>query len=114
MDTGQQILIEQRITNEAKSPLVAYLLAIVLWGFGAHRFYLGRHMSGLLMLLVWGVGWLTTPILIGWVPVAFVCLWMVVDLFLIPGMIQDDKATLRQRLLTEAGGCVKRPRPQRR
>ena len=39
METGRQLLIEQRVTNEAKSPFVAYLLAILLWGFGAHRFY---------------------------------------------------------------------------
>ncbi|RJL20130.1 TM2 domain-containing protein [Paracoccus siganidrum] len=97
-DIQQQLLIEQRVTNEAKSPLVAYLLLIFLWGFGVHRFYLGRWLSGLLMLAIWGIGWLLTPILIGWVPVGFVALWCVIDLFLIPGMIQEDKDAIRQRL----------------
>lgn len=104
MNIERQLLIEQRVTNESKSTLAAYLLALVLWGFGVHRMYLGRWVSGILMLVIWGLGWLTTPILIGWVPVAFVCIWAFIDLFLIPGMIQEDKAEIRQRLLEEAGG----------
>lgn len=104
MDLGRQLLIEQRVTNESKSPFVAYLLAILLWGFGAHRFYLGRYMSGAIMLVMSGLGWLTMPILIGWLPIALVAIWMIFDLFLIPGMIREDQAVLRQQLLVEAGG----------
>ncbi|MGR3445897.1 MAG: hypothetical protein ACU0C5_00695, partial [Paracoccus sp. (in: a-proteobacteria)] len=72
------------------------------WGFGAHRFYLGRYVSGFLMLVLWGFGLLTAPILIGWAPLALVSIWMVIDLFLIPAMIREDKAILRQRLTAEA------------
>lgn len=97
----RDLLVEQRVANEAKSPFVAYLLAILLWGFGAHRLYLGRYMSGLVMLAMWGIGWLTAPILIGWLPIALVAVWMVIDLFLIPGMIREDQAVIRQRLLSE-------------
>lgn len=104
MSIQQQLLIEQRVTNESKSPFVAYLLAILLWGFGAHRLYLGRYMSGFLMLLLWGMGWLTAPILIGWLPIALVCIWATVDLFLIPAMIREDQAVLRQRLTAESFG----------
>ncbi|MBU3030182.1 TM2 domain-containing protein [Paracoccus marinaquae] len=104
MGVEQQLLIEQRVTNEARSPFVAYLLAILLWGFGAHRFYLGRYMSGFIMLALWGIGWLTAPILIGWLPIALVAVWMVVDLFLIPGMIREDQAVLRQQLAAELAG----------
>ena len=91
MDTQRELLIEQRVANDAKSPLVAYLLAIFLWGFGAHRMYLGRWVSGFIMLAMWGLGWLTAPILIGWPLIGLVCLWALVDLFLIPGMIQGDR-----------------------
>ena len=45
MNTQREILIEQRVTNDAKSPLVAYLLLIFLWGLGVHRMYLGRWIS---------------------------------------------------------------------
>ncbi|MCF3972487.1 TM2 domain-containing protein [Paracoccus salsus] len=104
MGVERELLIEQRVANEARSPFVAYLLAILLWGFGAHRFYLGRYMSGALMLLLWGIGWLTAPILIGWLPIALVSIWALVDLFLIPGMIREDQAMIRQRLTAEAVG----------
>lgn len=101
MTMQEQLLIEQRVTNEAKSPVVAYLLLIFLWGFGAHRMYLGHWVSGLIMLALWGIGWLTAPILIGWLPIAFVSLWVVLDMFLIPGMIQEDNAVNRQRIAAE-------------
>ncbi|WP_410216253.1 TM2 domain-containing protein [Paracoccus sp. (in: a-proteobacteria)] len=98
MNTQRELLIEQRVANEAKSPLVAYLLLIFLWGFGVHRMYLGRWMSGLLMLAIWAVGWLLTPVLIGWPAVGFVAIWCVIDLFLIPGMIAADREDIRRRL----------------
>lgn len=95
----QQLLIEQRVANESKSQLVAYLLAILLWGMGVHRMYLGRWVSGIVMLVLSGLGLLTAPILIGWIPLAFVWVWAVLDLFLIPGMIRNDQAVIRQRLM---------------
>lgn len=101
MTVQEQLLIEQRVTNEAKSPVVAYLLLIFLWGFGVHRMYLGKWASGIIMLALWGLGWLTAPILIGWPLLGFVCLWVILDLFLIPGMIQEDNAVNRQRIASE-------------
>ena len=101
MNTQREILIEQRVTNDAKSPLVAYLLLIFLWGLGVHRMYLGRWISGILMAVLWGLGWLTAPILIGWPILGLVCLWVIIDMFLIPGMIQDDKDEIRYRLGSE-------------
>ena len=56
MDTQREILIEQRVANDAKSPLVAYLLLIFLWGLGVHRMYLGRWVSGIMMAALWGLG----------------------------------------------------------
>jgi TM2 domain-containing membrane protein YozV len=98
MDVQRELLIEQRVANEAKSPLIAYLLLIFLWGFGVHRMYLGRWISGFIMLAIWGVGWLTVPILIGWPAVGFVVLWCIIDLFLIPGMVRADREDIRRRL----------------
>ncbi|MFV0301715.1 MAG: TM2 domain-containing protein [Paracoccus sp. (in: a-proteobacteria)] len=101
MTVQEQLLIEQRVTNEAKSPLVAYLLLIFLWGLGVHRIYLGYWASGIVMAALWGLGWLTAPILIGWPLLGFVSLWVIVDLFLIPGLIEEDNAVNRQRIASE-------------
>ena len=101
MDTQREILIEQRVANDAKSPLVAYLLLIFLWGLGVHRMYLGRWVSGIMMAALWGLGWLTAPILIGWPLLGLVSLWVIIDMFLIPGMIQEDKDDMRRLLGSE-------------
>ncbi|PIE56440.1 MAG: hypothetical protein CSA34_03800 [Desulfobulbus propionicus] len=61
--------MEQHATHNI---IVAYLIWI--FGFiGAHRFYLGKPISGTIYLLTFGV------FLVGWI----------VDLFLIPGMVRD-------------------------
>lgn len=70
-----------------KSKTVSYVLW-VLGGFGVlglHRFYLGRWVSGIIWLLTGGL------FLIG----------AIIDLFLIPSMVQVENLT--QQLLVEAG-----------
>lgn len=101
MNSQQQLVIEQRIANEAKSPLIAYLLLIFVWGFGVHRMYLGRWGSGLLMTVLSGIGWLTSPILIGFIPLTVVWVWSAIDLVLIPGMVAQDRDEMRYRLSKE-------------
>lgn len=104
LDTQQQMLIEQRITNEAKSPLLAYLLLIFVGGFGIHRFYLGRTGSGVAMLLLAIIGALTLPIGVGLLLLAALGIWMLVDLFLIPGMVNTQRDQLRRTLQYEVSG----------
>jgi TM2 domain-containing membrane protein YozV len=101
MDVQREMLIEQRVANDAKSPLVAYLLLFFLWGLGVHRMYLGRWVSGILMAVLWGLGWLTWPLLIGMPVVGLVSLWVIIDIFLIPGMIEDDKNDMRRMMGSE-------------
>ena len=101
MDLQREMLIEQRVANDAKSPLVAYLLLFFLWGLGVHRMYLGRWVSGILMAVLWGLGWLTWPLLIGMPVVGLVSLWVIIDIFLIPGMIEDDKNDMRRMMGSE-------------
>jgi TM2 domain-containing membrane protein YozV len=66
-----------------KKRWAAYLLWGVLGWFGAHRFYLGRTGSGLLMLITLGGG----------------LLWWLVDAFLIGSMVRtyNDEQELRKR-----------------
>ncbi len=88
LTTQQQMLIEQRVTNEAKSTGAAYLLWLFLWFVSAHRFYLGRPGTAILQLLSYFI-------LIGFI-------WWLVDAFLIPGMIQSHKDEGRRRLTQDA------------
>lgn len=101
LDTHQQMLIEQRISNEAKSPLLAYLLLIFVGGLGIHRFYLGRTGSGVAMLLLLILGAVTLPIGVGLILLPALGIWMLADLFLIPGMVNQQRDLLRQSLRSE-------------
>ena len=101
LTTEEQILIEQRVTNGAKSPAAAYLLWFFVGWAGAHRFYLGQTGSALAMLLLNVVGWLTAAFLIGFLFLAIWGIWWLVDLFLISGMIDRQKSELRTRLMQD-------------
>ncbi|MEN5278167.1 TM2 domain-containing protein [Brucella sp. TWI432] len=88
LTTQQQMLIEQRVTNEAKSVGAAYLLWFFLWFFSAHRFYLGRPGSAVLQILSYFI-------IVGFI-------WVLIDAFLIPGMVQQQKDDVRRRLTQDA------------
>ena len=102
LSTQEQILIEQRVTNEAKSTGVAYLLWLFLGSLGAHRFYLGRVSSGIVMLLLSVLGAFLTILVVGYFLLAAVGIWVIVDAFLIPGMVSGYKNSMRDRLTMEA------------
>ncbi|MFN3607648.1 MAG: TM2 domain-containing protein [Hyphomonas sp.] len=87
LSTNQMMLIEQRVGNEKKSTGTAYLLWFFLGLFSAHRFYLGRWGTALLQMASY-------LILIGF-------LWLLIDAFLIPGMIKDDMNKHRAKLMTD-------------
>ncbi|MCC5823834.1 MAG: NINE protein [Phycisphaerales bacterium] len=65
-----------------KSTGVAYILCILgFFGFaGFHRFYAGKWITGLLWFFTFGIFWIGT----------------IIDLFLIPGMI--ERANINKRL----------------
>lgn len=81
-----------------KSVGVAYLLLIFLGGFGAHRFYLGRVGSGVAMLLLNFIGWVTLLAGVGLILLGFAWLWMFVDLFLVPGIARQYNMRLANDL----------------
>ncbi|KFE34408.1 TM2 domain-containing protein [Thioclava atlantica] len=101
-DDARALYIEQRVANEKKSALAAYLLWFLLPMLGVHRMYLGRVGSGIIMLLLTGLGTLFAPVLIGYIPLAFVGLWWLIDALLIPGMISQGMAETRWRLMQES------------
>lgn len=88
LSPAEMIVIETRVASESPSPVVAFLLWIFLGILSAHRFYLGRPGSAILQILTYFV-------LVGFI-------WLLVDAFLINGMIQKRRDELRQRLITQA------------
>lgn len=85
--TQDLILIEQRVTNAKKSAGVAYLFWFLTWFVSGHRFYLGRPISAVLQILSYFV-------LVGF-------LWLLIDAFLIPGMVRQSTDRERQRLIDQ-------------
>lgn len=90
--TEDMILIEQRAANEKKSAGAAYLLWFFLGWISAHRFYLGKPVTAVLQIISYFF-------LIGFV-------WWVVDLFLIPAIIDQKMENAR----SEAAHSLRRGR----
>ncbi len=88
LSTEQQMLIEQRVTNEGPSAGVAYLLWLFVGLLSGHRFYLGRPGTALLQILSYFI-------LIGFV-------WWLIDAFLIPEMLRSKRDEIRRRLQLES------------
>jgi hypothetical protein len=84
LDTQQQILIEQRVTNDGPSTGTTWLMWFFLGLFAGHRWYLGRPGSAVLMIIAWLCGILPGAI------------WWLVDAFLISGMIRQKKDAIRR------------------
>ena len=89
LTTSELMLIEQRVTNDGPSTGVAYLFWFFLWFVSAHRFYLGRPGTAILQILSYFI-------LIGF-------FWVLIDAFLIPGMIRDKRNEIRQNIALQMG-----------
>lgn len=81
MDNREKELVFE---SQRKSKGIAYLLWLFLGAFGAHRFYAGEVKSGAiqLVLTLTGIGLLV------------VLPWLLIDLFLIPGLINERNMEL--------------------
>lgn len=84
----------------SKSAVVAYVLWWLLGVWGGHRFYSGRKGSAIAMLLTFICSVVLCLALVGFVGIAAVVIWWIVDAFLIPGWIRD----FNNRLVTDIAG----------
>ena len=75
-----------------KSILVAYLLWFFLGSLGIHRFYLGRTGTAITQLIMAVLGVATLFIILGDILLPILGIWLVIDLFLIPGMVRTAPA----------------------
>lgn len=87
LTTAELSLVEQRVANDGPSTGVAYLLWLFLWFVSGHRFYLGRKGTAILQILSYFI-------LVGFI-------WLLIDAFLIPGMIRAKKDEIRHNVVTQ-------------
>jgi len=86
LSTQQQILVETRLANEGKSVVLAYVFWFFLGFFSAHRFYLKDNAAIFQLILNFFV--------IG-------LIWTLIDIFLIPGMVQKSREEARHRIMLD-------------
>ncbi len=105
----QQRMLNDMVSSNERSSWKAYTLAFFLGGFGVHRFYLGHKWTAItiLVLNLLGVSIYQTgampPESVPWEMVGFAMVitgfaWIIVDLFLIPGMVRKFNAGLEPEL----------------
>lgn len=84
--------VDTYIKNNQKSGWVAYLLLIFLGFFGAHRMYMGKMVTGIIQLILTLLfSWWTLSLIPG--------LWLIIDIFLIPIMLRQNKNKLHREAL---------------
>ena len=75
--------------SAATGTVLTYVVWFFLGNLGGHRFVTGRVGTGLIMLALHGLGWLTFWFGLGYLIWAFVGVWWLVDALLIPGWLRD-------------------------
>jgi len=81
-----------------KSRLATTLLAFFLGIFGAHRFYVGKTGTAIVMLVLSIIGFATLWLLVGTVLLIAVGIWALVDfIFAVAGHMRDKGGKLIQR-----------------
>ena len=58
---------------------VGILLALLLGGFGAHSFYLQQNKKGVRLLVGSALGFITSFIFIGWIPLIAITIICIID-----------------------------------
>lgn len=71
--------MQQQPQGPAKSWVAAILLAFFLGSLGVHNFYLGYTKQGVIQLVLTILGWATSVIFIGFIFLAIVWVWVLVD-----------------------------------
>ena len=80
--------------------MMSLIAAFFLGWFGVHRFYLGRWVSGFLMLALNGISWVLHFVLIGFLGFAVLGLWWLIDALLIPSMTRSYNERLIDRIVS--------------
>ncbi len=86
MNNTQQTTTTTSLEVASKSMVIAYVLWFFLGQLGIHRFYLGKIGTAIAQLALGLLGWATALLGIGFFFLVPLWIWLIVDIFLIPGM----------------------------
>ncbi len=76
----------------SKSRLATTLLAFFLGQFGAHRFYLGKIWTAVIMLVLAIIGYSTMIFIVGYFFLGAVGIWAFVDfIYAVAGIMKDKE-----------------------
>ncbi len=81
-----------------KSVGIVYLLWFFLGYWGVHRIFAGRVVSGISMFILSVVSIILSIVVIGFLGLAIVGIWWIIDLFLIGGWIRAYNEDLIRKL----------------
>ncbi|MDE2515646.1 MAG: TM2 domain-containing protein [Rhodospirillales bacterium] len=95
---GSDAAMLMRYDANKRSTLIAYLLWFFVGIFGVHRFYLKRTGSAIAQLVITLISIPLAFIGIGVFGYLIVGIWVLVDAFLIPGMVRGYNNALISRL----------------
>ena len=85
------LILRQEVDDRKKSGAATWLLWLFLGVLGTHRFYLGRIGTGIAMLLTLGG----------------LFIWVLVDIFLISGMLSANRRKIEKDVLEEIAAMRK-------
>ncbi len=78
-----------------KSRLATTLFAFFLGGFGAHRFYLGKIWTAVIILVLTIAGYSTIMLTFGYVFLAAAWIWVLIDFIMaVAGKMKDKQGKL--------------------
>jgi TM2 domain-containing membrane protein YozV len=97
----QLAMVQSELEHKKKSMAVAYVLAIFLGTFGAHRFYVGKTGTAITQLVLTVLGYLTLIILIGSFLLIAVGIWVLVDLFLLHNYVRRLNEDIEREIIQQ-------------
>ena len=98
LSAEEKLMFQSDYEDQKKSTVLAVVLALLLGGFGAHWFYLGRTGRALTYLLLNILGGVLTVLLIGYVLLAAVWIACLIDAVSMGGTISAMNRRIGQRI----------------
>lgn len=88
-------------SDRQRSVGTGILLALLLGGFGAHAFYLGKNQKGVWLLIGTFVGFITSFIIIGIIPLLAVLVVMIIDAINMGSLVKSFNRNLAAEIKKE-------------